>query len=246
LRIAHFCLGDFQKGEAFYGKGLHTAITIDQDQTMGMVENLCGFGYLVKGDWMLASEHLKASIKYLEKAKVSFELGMAWSGLGYSCSHLGDLETGRKHIDAGMAIQRESWIEIGLADQYFMLSHCQLESGDSGSARDSVEKALELSKRHHEKLVEGQCLIWLGKVLYSMQSAENEQAEDSIQRGISILYELKTKHFLSIGYLILGEFYNAVGRHDESLKNLHLAEVMFQEMGMEYWLAKTQEVLETV
>jgi class 3 adenylate cyclase/tetratricopeptide (TPR) repeat protein len=244
--LAHFFLGDFQKGETFYGKGLHTAITIDQDQTMGIVEYLYGFGYLVKGDWMLASEHLKASIKCLEKARYSFELGMAWSGLGYACSHLGDLETGRKHIDAGMAIKRESWVEVGLADQYFMLSHCQLESGDPGSARDSVEKALELSKRHHEKLVEGQCLIWFGKVLYSMQPAENEQAEDSIQRGISILNELKTKPFLSIGYLFLGEFCNVVGRHDESLKNLHLAEVMFQEMGMDYWLAKTQEVLETV
>ncbi len=210
---------------------------------MGMVECWCGLGYMVKGDWILASEHLKSGIKCLEKAKFPSELGIARSGLGYACSHLGDLGTGRKHIEAGIAIKRESWIETGLADQYFQLSHCQFESGDPGSARDSVEKALELSQRHHEKLVEGQCLIWLGKILTSVQPAEIKQAEDSIQRGISIFNELKSKPFLSIGYLFLGEFCKAAGRKDESLKNLHLAEGMFKEMGMDYWLNKTREAL---
>jgi tetratricopeptide (TPR) repeat protein len=241
--LANFCLGDFQKGEAFFKKCLQTAGTIGQDQTMGMVECWCGLGYLVKGDWMLASEHLKSGIKCLEKAKYPSELGIARSGLGYACSHLGDLGTGRKHIEAGIAIKRESWVETGLADQYFQLSHCQFESGDPGSARDSVEKALELSQRHHEKLVEGQCLIWLGKILSSMQPAEIKQAEDSIQRGISILNELKSKPFLSIGYLFLGEFCKSVGRKDGSFKNLHLAEEMFKEMGMDYWLNKTREAL---
>jgi tetratricopeptide (TPR) repeat protein len=248
--LAHFYLGDFQKGEAFFKKGHQTAVTIGQDQTMGMVECLCGLGYLVKGDWMHASEHLKSGIKCLEKAKIPFELGIARSGLGYACSRLRDLGTGRKHIEAGIAIKRESWIETGIADQYFQLSYCQLESGycqlesgDPGSARDSVEKALGLSQQHHEKFVEGQCLIWLGKILYSKQPAEISQAEDSIQRGISILNELKSKPFLSIGYLFLGEFCTAVGRQDESLKNLQLAKGMFQEMGMDYWLIKTREAL---
>ena len=241
--LAHFYLGDFQKGEAFFKKGLQTAVTIGQDQTMGMVECLCGLGYLVKGDWMHAADHFKSGIKCLEKAKIPFELGIARSGLGYACSHLRDLGTGRKHIEAGIAIKRESWIETGIADQYFQLSYCQLESGDPGSARDSVEKALGLSQQHHEKLVEGQCLIWLGKILYSKQPAEISQAEDSIQRGISILNELKSKPFLSIGYLFLGEFCMAVGRQDEALKNLHLAEGMFEEMGMDYWLNKTRKAL---
>jgi class 3 adenylate cyclase/tetratricopeptide (TPR) repeat protein len=241
--LAHFYLGDFQKGEAFFKKGHQTAVTFGQDQTMGEVECLCGLGYLVKGDWMLAADHFKSGIKCLERAKIPFELGIARSGLGYACSHLGDLGTGRKHIEAGIAVKRESWIETGIADQYFQLSYCQLEIGDPGSARDSVEKALELSQQHHEKLVEGQCLIWLGKILYSKQPAEISQAEDSIQRGISILNELKSKPFLSIGYLFLGEFCMAVGRQDVALKNLHLAEGMFEEMGMDYWLNKTRKAL---
>jgi class 3 adenylate cyclase/tetratricopeptide (TPR) repeat protein len=238
--LAYFCLGNFHKGEALFKKSLQTAATIDHDQTIGMAECLCGLGHLVKGDWMLASEHLKFSINYLEKIKVYYELGTARSGLGYACSHLGDLETGRKHIEAGIAIKRKSGIETGLADQYFQLGHYQLELGDPGRARDLVENALELSQRHHEKMVEGQCLIWLGKILYSMQPVEVNQAEDTIQRGISILNELKSKPFLSIGYLFLGEFCTVVGRQDEALKNLYKAEGMFQEMGMDYWFHKTQ------
>jgi hypothetical protein len=41
----------------------------------------------------------------------------------------------------------------------------------------------------------------------------------------------------------LGEFYADTGRKKEAQENLKKAEWMFQEMGMDYWLAKTQEAL---
>ena len=241
--LAHFCLGDFQKGEIYFEKGLQTAIAFGQDQTTGMVEYRCGLGYLVKGDWKFAAQHLKSSIKCLKKAKLANTLGHALSALGYVRSHLDDLETAKKNIEDGIAIKKESWIETGLAYQYFDLGHCQLKLGDLVGARDSVEKALELSERHHEKLIEGRSLITLGKVLSKLQPTEIDQAEGSIKNGIGVLEELKSKPFLSIGYLVLGQFYADIGLQDESKKNLHLAECMFQEMGMDYWLHQTQEIL---
>ena len=47
----------------------------------------------------------------------------------------------------------------------------------------------------------------------------------------------------SQGYLFLGELYADTGERDKALENLNKAEAMFQEMGMDYWLRKTQEVL---
>jgi hypothetical protein len=42
----------------------------------------------------------------------------------------------------------------------------------------------------------------------------------------------------------LGELYVDTGQREKGLKNLKKAEVLFKEMGMDYWLARTPEVLD--
>jgi len=42
----------------------------------------------------------------------------------------------------------------------------------------------------------------------------------------------------------MGELYTDRGKKEEALENLKNAEGMFQEMGMDYWLTKTQEILD--
>ena len=46
-----------------------------------------------------------------------------------------------------------------------------------------------------------------------------------------------------MGYLFLVELYTDAGQREKALENLKKAKGMFQEMGMDYWLAKTREVL---
>lgn len=46
-----------------------------------------------------------------------------------------------------------------------------------------------------------------------------------------------------LGYFFLGELYANSGQPDKALENLKRAERMLQEMGMDYWLDKAQEVL---
>ncbi len=46
-----------------------------------------------------------------------------------------------------------------------------------------------------------------------------------------------------MGYLFLGELYLDTGQKEKALENLKKAGGMFKEMGMDYWLAKTDEVL---
>jgi hypothetical protein len=46
------------------------------------------------------------------------------------------------------------------------------------------------------------------------------------------------------GYLHLGELYADIGQKEKAIKNLKKAETAFQEMGMDYWLSRTQAVME--
>jgi hypothetical protein len=45
------------------------------------------------------------------------------------------------------------------------------------------------------------------------------------------------------GYFYLGELYVHAGQKEKALENLRKGEAMFQEMGMDYWLAETRKVL---
>ena len=47
----------------------------------------------------------------------------------------------------------------------------------------------------------------------------------------------------ALGYFSLGELYVNAGQKEKALENLKKAEGMFQEMGMDYWLTRTQEVM---
>ena len=58
-----------------------------------------------------------------------------------------------------------------------------------------------------------------------------------------MLDELELRPSAAQGYLFLGELCADKGQTEKALENLKKAEGMFQGMGMDYWLAKTQEVL---
>ena len=85
--------------------------------------------------------------------------------------------------------------------------------------------------------------IWLGRILAKAETSRGGKAEEYILQGIKILDELKIKPFSALGYLFLGELHADRGQREKALENLKRAERMFQEMGMDYWLAKTQEIL---
>ena len=69
------------------------------------------------------------------------------------------------------------------------------------------------------------------------------EAEQSILKGIKILEQFKLKAWYALGYLFLGELYANTGQKKTAMENLTKAKLMFQEMGMDYWLEKTHEAM---
>ena len=67
-----------------------------------------------------------------------------------------------------------------------------------------------------------------------------------ILQGIKILGELRLRPDSAQGQLYLGELYADAGRKEKALKALRKAKRMFKEMGMDYWLARTEKALERV
>jgi hypothetical protein len=59
---------------------------------------------------------------------------------------------------------------------------------------------------------------------------------------MKIADELKAKPAYAQGHLFLGEFHAHAGWKEKALEHLRQAEAMFQDMGMNYWLAEARKV----
>lgn len=94
------------------------------------------------------------------------------------------------------------------------------------------------------KLSEGLSLIWMGRILGRSDASRKDKAEQYILKGINILEKVELKPFYTLGRFFLGEFYLDAGQREKAAKNLKKADSMFQEMGMDYWLARTREVMQ--
>jgi tetratricopeptide (TPR) repeat protein len=119
-----------------------------------------------------------------------------------------------------------------------------LQTGDLTNAQHHAEKALRISQNIHQEWAEGFVWILLGRICGKAEKPQHEKAEECILQGIKVLNELELKPFFAQGHHFLGVLYADMGQQDKALQNLKKAKGMFHEMGMDYWLDKTQEVLD--
>ena len=106
-----------------------------------------------------------------------------------------------------------------------------------------MKEAFRLSEKNQEKHYAGKSLIWLGRLTGKAESQKENEAVEYIQRGLKILSALQTKPDVSIAHLFLGEIYWSLGLANKAACFLKNAAAMFEEMGMDYWLDKTQDIL---
>ncbi len=237
-------MGNFEKGAVFCKKGLHTAGEIGELRTLAWSEYLNGWFYFLKGNRKLIIEHFKNCIKYCEDTKWHSLTGYTFGGIGYGHYLSGDLENAPKSIEKGIKILQDIETRALVSRLYWLLSIPLYDSGEYEKALTAINDALILAQENNEKDFEGLSRIWLGRILAKTDPNQYDRAEESIFKGINILQELRLKPFFSQGYMYLGALYADTGQKDKALETLKKAERMFRKMGMDYWLAKTDEVLE--
>jgi len=245
--VAMSQLGDFKKAEELCEKCLQIALEIDDLYCIGHAEWYYGFICGPKGDGDNAVKHYQNAIKYLEDTQFLTLLGWAWGGLGQGYYFLGELDKAREYSEKGLEIQRSVELSAALALYYWTLGHVHLDLGDLENARACAEEAVRLSNSNNEKAHEGISRALRGRILGKADiSHSSDEPEKCILEGIRMLEEAKAKPYSAQGYLYLGELYADTGQREKALETLKRAEGMFQEMGMDYWLHRTQKVLERV
>jgi tetratricopeptide (TPR) repeat protein len=212
--------------------------------SIAFAEVMYGLLFEVKGDGKNTVKHLQEAIRYGEEGQVIPLLGVAHCGLGWGYNLLEDPQTARKHLEVGNRILRDSGLSFLMSYLYLGLGMVHFDSGDLGNAQTWLEEALKSAQTNAEKRMEGISKTCLGRVLGHGKELRGGIAEESILEGIEILNKLRLRPWSARGYYFLGEHYADTRQKEKALKALRKAKRMFREMGMDYWLARTQSALE--
>ena len=120
------------------------------------------------------------------------------------------------------------------------------DEGKLETAKSYIEKSLKASQDRGSRLWEAWWRVWLARTYIWTDVSQSSQAEANILQAIEVLGELEIRPNCALAYSALGELYAETGQNEKALETLKKAEGMMQEMGMDYWLRRTQEVLERV
>ncbi len=237
-------MGDFKEGQAQCERALRFAVKINDVGTMGLVEYWCAWSYMFQGDGRKGIEHMQGAIRYFEEAQAAAMLGAAWTGLGYGYGLLGQTDAGLSHMKKGLETDLALGNLLMVCFHYYHLAMLHLVSGDLENARICAEKALELAQEEHNKLNEARAWLALGSTMGKADSTRSAEAEQYILQAMKWVDEAKARTLCAQVHLRLGEFYVDTSQRQKALETLEKAREMCREMGMDYWLAKTEKVLE--
>jgi class 3 adenylate cyclase/tetratricopeptide (TPR) repeat protein len=239
-------LGNFEDGEASCQKALRFALNINDLDSIALAEYMYGWLFTVKGDGRSALKHVQNAIKYAEEGQIAIISSILEHFLGTAYYLLGDLKTAREHSESALRKIRDIHFLGALSSPYYQLGVVDYNLGDLKNARSCVEKALKLAQKNLAKNTEALSWILMGRIFGKEDISESDRAEEHILNGIRILDELTDRPDCYKGYLYLGELYADTGQKEKALETLKKAQDAFQEMGMDYWLRRTQEVLDKI
>ncbi len=236
-------MGSFNDAKVIFQKGINAAAAIDNLYSLGLSETLYGYLFCHYGDGKEALAHFTRSIHYLEKGQIFILLGLAWSGVGWSHYFMEEPKTGLPFIEKGLKIHSDAGINYDLSVHYYFLGVMHLELANLEQAHTYMQEALKLAQKHNEAYYVAMSLPMLGRILARRDIKHIKEAEDYVLRGINLLERLKIRPQVGIAHLCLADVYAAASEPEKAVQSLKKAEALFEEIGVDYWLAKTRGLL---
>jgi tetratricopeptide (TPR) repeat protein len=166
--------------------------------------------------------------------------------MGWALILAGESESALDHLENSFESLRDGRLPYQSALYCWTFGMVYYELGQLANARSYIDQAIGFSKDINSAYIEVRATIWLGRIINKLDQSQIHEAEECILQGIRVLNELGIRPYVSQGHLFLGELHADAGQPEKALKALKKAEAEFKDMGMDYWLQKTQEVLSRV
>jgi tetratricopeptide (TPR) repeat protein len=244
LGWAKAMLGDFDEGERLCQKAVSFAAQIRSQYSLAAAHVIFGAVAIYRGKSEKLLYHAGEAIRLSLEAQMALFTGVGWLLEGFGHYYQDDFAAARECAERSTWLIREHGVAIALSPACILSGLISQALGKQPEARSSLEQAVKVAHDSNQKHYEGHARMELGRVLGEEGISQVGAAEQSILGGMRIAEDLKLKPIQAIGHLNLGETYALVGQTEKALSSLKKAREMCREMGMDYYLVRTEKALE--
>lgn len=232
-------LGNFDEIEAYETLGLTTAEDAQDHYSLYVLTRGLGHAYARQGRFDLAAKHLERATEIGDLYELYTLAPVILSALGYVYVVAGRQDEGFALLNRSIdpAVWERS---VHYARPYFWFAEAALVAGRHDDAAEMTRRGLELAEAQQER--EGE--IWALRLQGDLVAeTDPEQAERHYLAAIAGAATQGLRPHLAHGQLSLGELYATIGRHDEAVAALRATAALYQDLGMTYWLPRTESAL---
>ena len=241
-----FCfaeLGEFDQAVLHAERAVKFAQTLDILYLRAMADAWLGSVHLRKGDFQQA---LHLAQRWLQTYAAA-DLPMAQLIMA---AFLGEVFNVSGQLDDAAALFERTW-QFAESKSIFsygqpvlaLLGDAHGRAGRIDEAVTTGQRALELARKVGQRGHEARTLYLLGNIYGYGASANANRAREHYHQALVLAHELGMRPLAAQCHFALGELAKKAGEKRGAQEQLSMALSMFREMGMQFWLEKTEAAL---
>jgi len=239
-------LGDFDEGERLCQKAVSLAEEIQNQYSLAGAHFNFAAVSTYRGRPSTLLHHARETRRLCEETQMTILLGASWMIEGFGHYYQGDLAAARDYAQKSISLLLEHRVTFSLAVAHLLSGIVSHALGDLPEARRSIELAIKVAQENNQRHFEGHAKVHLGRLMIEEDASQIALAEKTVLEGLKMVEDLQIKPVQAYGHLFLGEAYAIAGQKKKALASLNKAREMCLEMGMDYWLARTEKALDGV
>jgi class 3 adenylate cyclase/tetratricopeptide (TPR) repeat protein len=236
-------MGEFDRALLYADQGIQLAQEIQTPFAESAAFHYRGCIWDQRGEWA------KAVADY-EKAKgIADEVGdffrlqqlKMFEGRAYTLN--GDPDGGRVFLEEGLALAKQIGTNFGLARLKSFLADCIFRLGEIDAAFSLCQEAIGLAKKSEDKFTIALAHRTLAEIFFHLEPSKPRKAERAILEAIRIQQESGAKPELARSYLSYAQLFKHKEEKEKAEEYFVKAVGMFKEMGMDWDLAQSEQIL---
>ncbi|MFN8371403.1 MAG: protein kinase [Anaerolineae bacterium] len=158
----------------------------------------------------------------------------------------GNIAEATVFLDRCLFLAQKMNAAIGLPDFMVRRAEVELALGKPQEALALAQRALALAETTRQHGIKSLVMRVLAHIYANLPQPDYEQAETLLKNSISSSEPGNVQTFIAISRLELAQLYMTLKRKDDARSELDAALATFQQVGMPHYLARAQQMIDTV
>jgi len=239
-------IGRFVEAAEYEAEALRLAEPTHHAFTLGLAHMSGAVLYLVKGDWEKARFLSERASAIMRAGNVVVLLSRAVALSAWALAQLGEASEALNRLGEGKHLLERQVARIpGLLGRvYQALAHASLLLGQLDEARSLGNRVVESFAAQPGFVAHA--LHLLGNIASHPDRFDAEGAEGNYRKALALAEPRGMRPLVAHCHLGLGKLYQRTGKREQAQEHLTTATTMYREMGMTYWVEKTEAEMKKI